>query len=879
MLEGNRFADLIPGNTVPNAGAPTFIPAPPKVPTPQAPDSPLDAEAKRLEIELKRQRLAKGEPAGPGEAELKAAEQKASFLTTNLLGNINIMQKAIKADPSATAPTWDQLAVGILGTDVKNAYLPAQRQVIENSQRLITDAALTLGTGAAYTPEQIEAYRRGFFPQVGDTKEAIAAKREALRTALVAARIGAGAGAAQIDQAMEMLGFSGDPLAPGAEALPTTVDTGAPKPVLDEQGRPLMEVTIENPMEASADARRAEAYRQKQDRTFGPISPGETMLIHGMSGTLSDEAAGVGGFFSNLLTGQNPFTGYVTGRDAERLRIEDAREQLGGWGTAAEIGGGFLSFNPAAAMAAPASALAAFTQGAKGGAAGGAVFGFGSGEGFGDSLEKGAIGAGLGAGLGVALPAAGMAAERALGARGMAPDLAAAARAEQVRLRRPMFDERSRIRAGRLESSTGSAPVIQRAMQETADDIEAAAGRVGGSGNVLEPGPAGEQVQNAGRRFIQRTKGVADRLYNRARSLAGDARVSPTNAIAQVDREIAELSQNPEMAQGQIEFLQRLRNDLAMDGGKTTESLRALRTSIRERVNEANLTATQAEARAHRVLDAVHQDLASLPNGAAQAFRRADMYYRERMVHIDDVLERFIGQTKAGQPRLSGEQALKQLKTMASPGGDGRRLAALWRDMTPDEQADVAATLMHSIGRRDADAPFSVDLFLSHVRNLSPSARRTIFGPSGAESVNRLVTLSRSLQQAGREINRTKSGTTVKQAAGRAVAAALLGGGGGAMVGGAGTAGLAAGGAVAAMGAAAGLRNLSARALMSPRISAWLADVANATTPAQVQRLANRLGVIAAREPALAGELAPIQQQLSGQAAVPALAEGREDQQ
>lgn len=913
MLEDNLFGDLVPGNNVPNSSAPTYIPAPPKVPTPSAPDSPLDAEAKRLEIELKKQRLAKGEPAGAGEAELKAAEQKATFLTTNLLGNVNIMQKAVKADPSSTVPTWDQLAAGVLGSDIKNAYLPAQRQVIENSQRLITDAALTLGTGAAYTPEQIEAYRRGFFPQVWDKPETIQAKREALKTALVAARLGAGAGAGKIDEAMQMLGFSSDPISTETGALPTTVDTGAPKaeedwPIGAVEGdwKRVDETTLQNiktgerslytgtalvgggeakaKMDAEAKAR-AEAYRQKQDRTFGKDSPTKTMLVSGMSGKLSDEAAGIGAGLSRLLTGQNPIEGYITGRDAERLRIEDARSQLGGWGTAAEIGGGFLSFNPEAALAPATSALATFTQGAKAGAGGGALYGFGSGEGFGDSMEKAAVGSALGAFAGAAVPAIGMGASRLATPLGRDVDLAAAAQAENVRLRSPMLNDNSRrIKMGGLEGTSGGAPVIQRAIQETTDDISAAATRAGGPGAVYDDtGAAGEVVQSAGRRFIQRTKGVADRLYNRARSLAGpDATVTPREGLSQLRRELQDLRQAENVNSGEIDFINDVGADLTK-GPLTVEAIRAIRQGIRGRINEKNLTSTQAEARAHRILDALQQDVtASLPSAAASAFRRADTYYRERMTHIDDVLEKFIGNTKAGQPRLSGEQAFSQLRSMtAKKGGDSRRLAALWRDMTPDEQADISATIMNAIGRRanQTDAPFSIDLFITQASSLSPSARRTIFGPSGAESVNRLIRLSRALQASQKEVNKTKSGSTVMRTIGGTLAAALMGGGGGAAVSGAGTGALVAGGTIAGMLAKVGANNLSARALMSPRVSTWLADVANATTGAQIQALGRRLGVIAAREPALANELVPLQQALSGQARVPlAAAEGEDEQ-
>ena len=885
MLEGNRF-----GHLVPPSGGLEYKPPAPKLPTP---DRPGEQEARDLQNEARRIEIEKAKREAERDATFgiaKVEERRAA----GFLGRMINAHSLFAGGVDTRSPAMQQL-YDVTPENFSNAYssTPEQRAAKGYIEDFIR-AKLRLESGAAIGKDELAREYPLYFPMPGDTAQDLERKKGQREQAIISMQAQAGAAAPDIaivggeqrlgggevlpatagsmgviprlETALNLEGLGDKPREGG---LPTTVDTGAPKPVLDEQGRPLMELTIENPLkpeDATAEERRAEAYRQKQDRTFGKEDPGKLLTVHGMSGTLSDEAAGLGTAVSHLLTGQNPITGYQTGRDAERLRIEDARNQLGGWGTAAEIGGGLLSFNPEVALAPATSVLATLTQGAKAGAAGGAVFGYGSGEGFGGSLESAAIGSAAGAALGAAFPAAGMGISRMAQPRGMDPDLANVARQEGVRLRRPMFDEDSRIRTGNLESSTGSAPVIQRAMQETAGDIEAGVARVGGPGNVLETGPAGEQAQNAGRRFIQRTKGVADRLYNRARSLAGpDATVTPREGLNQLRRELLELRQAENVNAGEISFIEEIGADLT-NGPLTVDAIRAIRQGIRGRINQQNLTATQADARAHRILDALHQDItSSLPSAASTAFRRADTYYRERMIHIDDILDRFIGNTKAGQPRLSGEQAFKQLKTMASPGGDGRRLAALWRDMSPDEQADVAATIMQSIGRRDPDGPFSVDLFVSQVRNLSPSARRTIFGPSGADSINNLVRLSRSLQAAGSEINRTKSGTTLKQEVGQSVAAMLLGGGSGAMIGGGATAGLAAGGALAAMLARRGVRTLSARALMSPRISNWLADVANATTPRQIEVLSRRLGVIAAREPALAAELTPLQQALSGQ--------------
>jgi hypothetical protein len=57
------------------------------------------------------------------------------------------------------------------------------------------------------------------------------------------------------------------------------------------------------------------------------------------------------------------------------------------------------------------------------------------------------------------------------------------------------------------------------------------------------------------------------------------------------------------------------------------------------------------------------------------------------------------------------------------------------------------------------------------------------------------------------------------------------------------------------MGASAARRVLSARAMVNPRVSRWLAEAADVSTRAQAVEMQRRLGVIIAREPALANEL------------------------
>ena len=115
---------------------------------------------------------------------------------------------------------------------------------------------------------------------------------------------------------------------------------------------------------------------------------------------LSDEAAGVGNVISSALGGDfNVGENYRFGRDVERQRIADARQQLG-------YGAGALEFLGGAASAAPGKAVE-LTRGAlaAAGATGGALAGFGQGEGTDESLAGAGVGGAAGGALAVAAPA------------------------------------------------------------------------------------------------------------------------------------------------------------------------------------------------------------------------------------------------------------------------------------------------------------------------------------------------------------------------------------------------------------------------------------------------------------------------------------------
>ncbi|WP_398457432.1 hypothetical protein [Sphingomonas albertensis] len=155
--------------------------------------------------------------AGAAGGKVTEGERKTAFLATRLAGSLDQLND-VPADQQK--PGWFQEAVrGVAPEAIANSVTGSDRQRVEAAQADILDAALTLGTGAAYTKEQLNGYRKSYFPQLGDSDEVIKDKTKRLNTLLQSARIGAGGAAPQIDEALKKSGFAvpGAPEAKGGD--------------------------------------------------------------------------------------------------------------------------------------------------------------------------------------------------------------------------------------------------------------------------------------------------------------------------------------------------------------------------------------------------------------------------------------------------------------------------------------------------------------------------------------------------------------------------------------------------------------------------------------------------------------------------------------
>lgn len=534
---------------------------------------------------------------------------------------------------------------------------------------------------------------------------------------------------------------------------------------------------------------------------------------------------------------------------------------------AGQVAGSFLL--PVPASATTASRLAGV------GAGYGAAYGFGSADGsLTDRLAGAASGGLTGAATGfiggsIAQALAGRGGPGGGGPRGVNPQTVAAAERQGIELTRPDVDPTRRNMYGFLESLPLSGGRVRADLQRGANQIEERLADVGGVAGAVPRPTAGDNLRAAGERYVDRSRTVVDRMYDRADTLSGNAQITPTQALATIDRNIAELSETPSVNAAKLDLMNRLRSDLVDDTGLpralSVGAIRDLRTNMREVLSANGLRYSDTERRIMGAIDSANGDIASQLDGAAlRAFQRADRSYRERADLVDNVVERFIGNSRVN-PR-SGEQVMSAVENAARPrSGDAASLARLMDRLQPAERQEVAATIASQLGRRgiEGDAAFSPSLFFSQVRDYSPEARAAIFGRQGAADLADLARVSEARAGTLSRLNNSRSGQVVNW---MTTLQGLLttGGGAGAVVGGLTGFGAAAGGGAGAAGAGAIAVGgyVTARMMGNRRVVSALAQAARAQNPQSRGQAVRYLSAIAVREPQLSSEILPVRDAL-----------------
>jgi hypothetical protein len=396
------------------------------------------------------------------------------------------------------------------------------------------------------------------------------------------------------------------------------------------------------------------------------------------------------------------------------------------------------------------------------------------------------------------------------------------------------------------------ARMMGREHSRIADQIE---GRVQGlaAGEALDPVNTGQTVQRASERFIKQSGQALGRRYERLEKATEGLKVPAAAASSRIDELTARLSEMPEANKAELSFLQALKSDLGSD--LSIGTLRRLRTKLRQSIAKGDLTFGEDEANVLSIMDAASDDIANGlaavgKRNIANEFKAVDAAYRDRMEFIHGTIQKLVGKRGAN---VSPEQVAQRLKAMASPRGDSAALARMLREMTPEERGDIAATFADALGK-NSDGQFSTAFLVKHLQKLPEAARINLFGPNGAKSLANLETLAKEHKRVTAALGGSPTALATDA---RSWVLNLIFGGGVGLSSGA-VEGVAAG---AALGAAKlGRDALSARALMSPKITGWIRSIPKTQDPKAINAHWDRLSAIAVREPALAPEVQRLQE-------------------
>lgn len=817
-------------------------------------DQQLQEEAASRAVEdqgFQRQKFEREMAQKDKESKTTDAANTAAFLATRVAGGMRDIAGALKESPGNEKPGILPTIAGAVNDDARNLLNNPARQRIEAAQMDVLDAALTLGTGAAYSKEQLAGYQRSYFPQIGDDAKTVADKQVRLRRLLEAAKIKAGTAAPAIDEAMASLG---DPLANDIQRNPD----GSPKVEAQSEGPPPIEVDIEGGPNAGLSQQEIDArIAAKMAQNGG----GGAAAVMGAADTLSlgfgDELTAGGNAVVGALQGEGSFSDlYGQNIGVERGFRSQLQQEHPYF-----FGGGQLA-GAVVPMGAAASGVGGL---AKAGAIQGGAYGFGSGEGNALQRAPGAlIGAGAGAGVGATLGAAAPYASNAL--LRFRPQAAAARQAEAnaaipvieagerqgLAIRQPDVRPGLRGDMAAVEKSQTGGPMIGEAMRA---DREAMEGKVShlSAGEAKDEFALGNQVQDAVGRHNQRTRDEATVNYFRARKLAPNHKADPAKVVSAIDDKIAGLAADGETANAaEIKVLEGIKADL-QKSGLSIDSLQTQRKSMRQRLKDNGIDSSQADASYMEIMDLAGRELEAsldpIPNAKA-ALRKANEQYAARKQFRKEVAKTFTGTRNAP---VAPETAAKRFISMTKSGGDYGRFSRMFNEMDAVERADFGATIAEGLGR-GRNGEFGHGRFVTDLEGMNPRAVRDLYGKEGAEALSDLKLIAAAKRDTAGGLNHSNTGAVLSRQNGfKDLILAAFGGGV------AGVPGAAAGFfARGAMEKFASKR--AARMLLNPSFTKWLRQTPNSAKPEVINRHFARLTSLAAKNPAMAADAKALQQ-------------------
>jgi len=605
---------------------------------------------------------------------------------------------------------------------------------------------------------------------------------------------------------------------------------------------------------------------------FNPENQGATLANTSRQGAAFegfDEITGVVNAVAETLQGNNPIDGYRTGRDVTRRMVERGDAANPWTGVAGRVVGGLPT-----GVVGSAGGVNSLGAAARVGAIEGGITGFNAGEGAQNSLLGAGLGAPLGAGVGVAFQAGGNKIQSALRSNktpvdgSQVQEVMDAGTRRNVTVRRPDVDPNVRQQRANVQQTEQGRSAIAAADAEDIGQIETALVRDLGGRPGTQRTEAASSVQTGVKAARDKLRADAQIEYRAASAEAGNISAPPTNAVAMLDQQIAELgAQGRNLNSKELSYLEGLKADLGQGGGLSIDALRAQRTGLRQKLENAGVYSGDFERRVGMVLDEAGKDVEAALQpfpGALARYQKADGLWRQQADFGKKVGDLLLG--KDGN--LSPGQAADRIMGWAKK--DPARLNRLLTEADDATKEEVRALVASQIGRQN-NGNFSLAAFLTQTSGgkggaLSPAAVRSLFGKEGQQAINDLRILSQAKVDAGSATNRSNTGGIVQGAKTglRRMILGMIGFGSSAepMTGALfGSASVVGGEFVEKLG-----RERALRLLLNPDFTGWLKTLPQTSNPAAINRRFASLRSTATRSPVMMADIQAFERMLVGTA-------------
>lgn len=400
------------------------------------------------------------------------------------------------------------------------------------------------------------------------------------------------------------------------------------------------------------------------------------------------------------------------------------------------------------------------------------------------------------------------------------------------------------ITTGTRASPLSVGPVVNAAERQQRQFGSAVRRTAETQGEVLDTQTAGATVRQGAERYTKETAQTGSKLYDRAANMAKGVRaIKPVATVQAVDDALARMKQNPAASPSDIASLESFKTRIAE--GVSIQGLRDARTSLSQGVYDGKLRSGADQAMWKGILGNVADDIdAGLRSvgrdDAANAFRRADKFWSERVEFIDQALQPILGRDGA----KGGEEVLQAIEGMArGQRGGNARLSRVMSALSNEEAGNVRATLVDRLGRatpgaQDAQGEtFSAATFLTNWNKMTPQARASLFPEKATrDNLSDLATIAEGTKRGQAMANTSNTGvamTSINVIGGGAAAAANL----------------------PATLLGAGSVYLTGKLMASPGFARLLARTSKMPPEAANRTFREQLGVLATREPTLGGDI------------------------